>query len=151
MVTIEPPDTGPRLGVTDQKLTSSKVKRMPELVKSAPLLLTSTDTFPALLAGDEHTMALGETYSALVDDTVPNRQRKSVLLVKPDPMNVIEAPPMTELRDGRTEERTISPKYINCSGASFAGSRLPYALTLTAYSPAVPTAGVKHVTAEDEM
>ena len=105
MVTKDPPKIGPRLGTRLKATASLKLNLSPVFVKSSPLLLTSTDTFPGLLAGAVHMTILAESCRVRLIVCMPNLHMTSLPSMKLFPTNVTLDPPVAGAYDGMTCER----------------------------------------------
>ena len=89
-------------------MVSLKVNRRPVLVKSTPLLLTSSDTLPGLLEGAVHTTRLADSRMLRATDLTPKRQVRSLVSAKLLPTKVTLDPPAVDANDGDTLSTTGS-------------------------------------------
>ena len=118
IVTTVPPSDGPDHGTRPLTTSETSSKRTPLDVYSRPLVLTSTDAYPADDAVALHASADSLTYAAATTVAL-KRQRSapdaSAAAEKPPPTTVSGVPPSDAPRDGHTDDTDDDGRYVNAT------------------------------------
>ncbi len=145
MVTTVPPSAGPDHGARPLTTSDTSSKRTPLAVYSRPLVLTSTDAYPAADAVALHASAASLTYAAATAVAL-KRQRSapdaSADAEKPPPSTVSGVPPSAAPRTGHTDDTDAAGRYVNATPP--AENCWPFADTSTRRAPAADDGGAAH-------
>ena len=111
-----PPSAGPDHGASPLTTSETSSKRTPLAVYSRPLVLTSTDAYPAADAVALHASAASLTYAA--GTTVASSRQRSepdaaAAAEKPPPSTVSGVPPSDAPASGHTDETDTAGRYVN--------------------------------------
>ena len=110
-----PPSSGPDHGASESITSETSSYCTPSDVYSRPLVLTSTDAYPAGARGEWHTSADSLTYVARVTDAFhahSSSDASDAAAEKPLPSTVTGVPPSDAPRDGHTDETAAAGRYV---------------------------------------
>ena len=145
IVTTVPPSDGPDHGTRPLTTSETSSKRTPLDVYSRPLVLTSTDAYPADDAVALHASADSLTYAAATTVAL-KRQRSapsaSAADEKPLPTTVSGVPPSDAPLEGHTDDTAHARRYVNA--ASPRANCWPFADSATRRAPDDDDGGDAH-------